>query len=83
MSDLKTITDNLNEAFEALRLAYMALLAAGSQAEEAGDRASMRFYDAKATRCRKALEGVGVLVPQKQRRTRSVAKASIGRRRQP
>lgn len=47
-------------AIEALRVSYIALLAAGCEAEKAGDLKSMRYYDTRAEMARKALIGVGV-----------------------
>ncbi len=66
-SNLQECLESFNNAFVALRLSYIALLPAATFAEEHGDKKAMRFYDKEADRCRKALEGVGVLVPQRHR----------------
>jgi hypothetical protein len=63
--NLKEITEALEAVIDALRLSYIALLMAGSEAEERGDKKSMRYFDKQAKMARKALEGIDALADRK------------------
>jgi hypothetical protein len=69
--NLKEISEALEAVIEALRLSYIALLAAASEAEARGDKKFMRYYDKQAKMARQALEGIDALANRKSNKDRT------------
>jgi hypothetical protein len=69
--NLKEISEALEAVIEALRLSYIALLAAASEAEARGDKKFMRYYDKQAKMARQALEGIDALANRKSNKDRA------------
>lgn len=65
---LAEATRKINNACEALRLSYIALLSAACFAEEHGDKKAAKFYDRQAEKDRKALVDLEILPPRTGRR---------------